>query len=87
MKKVFCLLWRNIECLSSHVNFLINIHAWQNEENSRTSCPTGQEQPKSKDNSSLIFLKVILQIFLILGLWETLAIQFDYSYTKFGNKQ
>ena len=49
-------MWRNIKSLSPHINLLINIHTRDDEEHSRTTSATCEEQPKAEYDSSLIFL-------------------------------
>ena len=51
------LLWRNIEGLGAHVNFLVNIHTGKDEEHPGTAGASGQEQSQTKYYRPLVFLR------------------------------
>lgn len=51
------LLWWNFKSLSSHINFLINIHTGNDEEDPRTPCSTREEPSQAEDDCSLILLE------------------------------
>ena len=46
---VYYLLWGHIKILDSQVNLFKHVHARNDEENSRSSCPTRQKATKSKN--------------------------------------
>ena len=52
---LYLLRW-NFKSLRPHVNLLVNIHTWNDKEDSRTSCSSCQQSSKPEDHGSLIFL-------------------------------
>ena len=44
-------------CCGSHVNLFVNIHTRDDEEDPRSSSPTGHKSAQPEDDCSLIFLK------------------------------
>ena len=62
--KVTCHLLRwNLECLRPHVNLLINIDTGNDKEDPGSPRPPGQQPAKPEDDSSLVFLKVMLTFY------------------------
>ena len=51
----YLLRW-NIKVADPQVNFFIDIHTWDDEEDTGTSCSPGQKSSKSEDDCSFIFL-------------------------------